>query len=54
MNSLFSARNWIEQRQRDERAKREKEGREWKQRLFEQDGNGWRFKEAWELRRKHK
>jgi hypothetical protein len=46
-----AAKRWIEQRQRDEKAKREKEGVRWRQRFFEKDGgDGWRYKESLDVR----
>ncbi|CAK5066460.1 unnamed protein product [Meloidogyne enterolobii] len=40
------AKRWIEQRQRDEKIQRDKEGIQWKTRFFEKIGDSWRYKES--------
>lgn len=43
---FYLAKRWIEQRQRDEKARRDKEGIKWKQQFFKKDGDGWQYKYA--------
>jgi hypothetical protein len=47
--TLFSAKLWIEERQREARAKMDKEGRQWERLFFEKDGDGWKYKEVLQL-----
>lgn len=51
MNNATAAKQYIEQRQRDEAKKREQTGQEHQCKYFEKDGDEWRFKHPLETRK---